>query len=1482
MWFHEIELSFKKGRNERYSSNLLTFREWDKTYSYDVSSSDSSDSEDEAENKDSGINREKIVQSGRSSVSELYLSTSEQGTDDDNDDDSNSVQEKSANSSDCNNLFRDDFTRTTQLVYSYQAGKMVPRLREPRQLYAMEFGPQQAARWPSEIEVLDELIKHISYVPPEPEEFYRPTGSELRPLAKGEDEGLCVYYYDPQPGPFFMKSRVGGLRNPLSSTAYAHKPQSPDDTTLVFESRFESGNLFKVYKVGDYEYELWLRNDLYTNKHTQWFYFRLSNTRPNVKYRFTIVNFMKPDSLYNNGMKPCMYSDKNAANNKIGWVRAGSEIKYYRNNLKYNFGKGGERNYYSLTWTWQAQYKDDTCYFAHCYPYTYSDLQEYLMNIANDPIKSRICKQRVLCRTLAGNLVYVLTITSPVSATQGHDSKARKLKKAVVLTSRVHPGETNASWMMKGFLDFLTGTSPDAKLLRDTFIFKVVPMLNPDGVIVGNYRCSLSGRDLNRNYKTILKDSFPSIWHTKAMIRKLKDEHEIVTYCDLHGHSRKMNVFIYGCENKYNPDKRFRERVFPVMLSKNASDKFSYEYCKFKVQKSKEGTGRIVIWNMGIMNSYTMEATFAGSTLGKMKGYHFSTADFEAMGYHFCDTLLDYCDPDKTKCDNILLELEDRLKQEVMKKLQKDGGAEVINLEDDFTSEMESSDGGSDSSVSDGLPVHLQYLADRLPKKKKKLKTKKERDKHQCIATKTKIQATPISVEEKKKPQPAMIQPPLKYTTVPPQRTKSRDDRTNNGIPIFVQERCEERATKKLLKELAKKTEYLDALTQAYLRSGVLVSQDPTPFKVPTASATSLPSAVGNGAAGVTPHLRYSASGDNNYSNLFLESNTSSTAVSVPPSSEHLSQHHERAYAAHLMNNQQLHSVVREALHDVIPWLEAHQVLMHPKYRDLTAQKIVHHIKKEDRGGSRGGRNSGGGSTGGRDSTGAKSVSSFYQWGPSPPPSAKPSSQAGAPAAAAGGGGSGRHVTGGNGLTEYKPSHKHLVELAAGQKRQQDLQHCEHGRKARSTPYLTSQDDADKPAPDGPIKFHPPPFDPNIDHNADGGAKRGYSTKGSLSKPTSASSVQSRNTKSQSSSASTDRRLTEASSSEQINGEGATRQAENKPRQGFLNAADNGTVALRRGSLSGESRVNKMVIETEDTLAMLKKASSVPAVHKHGHHKHRALSANSDISSTIESIQELKQSLLTSAHKANLNPTTGRYIERIVHQTDKELETIAAELREAEYEKQMESDFQQERREFSVSSDMKYRLSRNKDSVEVTLKGGEYVKGEFVPVQPMVHTAQGKHSRQWQYFSKDEESVGAVEKGKNENNNNSMQQGRSHNNGMGMGDKSRSVEIEEYHVIADEDLNGRFGSGNNEERQQRRRFSSTDSGQMVTKCRSRLWNLSTKSQNSQQAPTKISLMMTRGHERETVDVPYGGTFRPMSRSRPALLRNMKLTYNKKR
>ena len=38
-------------------------------------------------------------------------------------------------------------------------------------------------------------------------------------------------------------------------------------------------------------------------------------------------------------------------------------------------------------------------------------------------------------------------------------------KKAVIVTARVHPGESQASWMMKGVLDYITGSEPEAQVI---------------------------------------------------------------------------------------------------------------------------------------------------------------------------------------------------------------------------------------------------------------------------------------------------------------------------------------------------------------------------------------------------------------------------------------------------------------------------------------------------------------------------------------------------------------------------------------------------------------------------------------------------------------------------------------------------------------------------------------------------------------------------------------------------------------------------------------------------------------------------------------------------------------------------------------------------------------------------------------------------------------------------------------------------------
>ena len=96
-------------------------------------------------------------------------------------------------------------------------------------------------------------------------------------------------------------------KNELPPTPY-YLPDGPLDKTLVFESRFETGNLLCAMKVSDNEYDLVLANDINTNGHTQWFFFRVANTHKDHAVKFNILNLAKPDSLYNEGMRVLSFS----------------------------------------------------------------------------------------------------------------------------------------------------------------------------------------------------------------------------------------------------------------------------------------------------------------------------------------------------------------------------------------------------------------------------------------------------------------------------------------------------------------------------------------------------------------------------------------------------------------------------------------------------------------------------------------------------------------------------------------------------------------------------------------------------------------------------------------------------------------------------------------------------------------------------------------------------------------------------------------------------------------------------------------------------------------------------------------------------------------------------------------------------------------------------------------------------------------------
>ncbi|XP_031364979.1 cytosolic carboxypeptidase 1-like isoform X4 [Apis dorsata] len=416
--------------------------------------------------------------------------------------------------------------------------------------------------------------------------------------------------------------------------------RSFDNKHLHFESRFESGNLRKVIQIGVREYDLILTPDVNSGSRHQWFYFEVSNMEA-LAYTFNIINCEKANSQFNFGMKPILFSVAEAQLGRPGWVRTGADICYYRNCYQ-RPAKG--KNYLTTSFTVTFPHAYDVCYLAYHFPYTYSLLMTNIWKWSKRVPPNTYFRAETLCETLNGNDNPLLTITSL-------DSKSNPIqnRKVIFLTSRVHPGESNASWVMNGTLEALLGNNPYVTSLRDDYIFKIVPMLNIEGVVNGCNRYGLTNEDLNRRWSNPNQVLHPVIYHTKGLMEYCTRvlQRPPYVFVDYHGHSRRKNVFLFGCSrsgswsaaDRAKPDQPSQYLTLPYLMQK-ISPAFALPLCSFKVERHKESTARVAIWRqLGVSRSYTMESSFCGCDQGVLAGMHLDTKHLKAIGQDFCQAL---------------------------------------------------------------------------------------------------------------------------------------------------------------------------------------------------------------------------------------------------------------------------------------------------------------------------------------------------------------------------------------------------------------------------------------------------------------------------------------------------------------------------------------------------------------------------------------------------------------------------------------------------------------------------------------------------------------------------------------------------------------------------------------------------------------------------------------------------------------------------
>uniref|UniRef100_A0A3B4AFZ5 Cytosolic carboxypeptidase-like protein 5 n=1 Tax=Periophthalmus magnuspinnatus TaxID=409849 RepID=A0A3B4AFZ5_9GOBI len=325
--------------------------------------------------------------------------------------------------------------------------------------------------------------------------------------------------------------------------------------SIVFSSKFDSGNLARVERVDksipsppsdsssngntasapsptpDYEFNVWTSPDCagteHENGNRSWFYFCVRGVSSGKLLKINVMNMNNQRKLYSQGMAPFVRT----VPGKTRWERIRdrptTEIV---------------DNQFILSFTHRIlEVKGATTFFSFCYPFSYSECQDMLQQLDDNyptaaqlsPSSSVYYHRELVCRSLDGNRVDLLTVTNCSGMMEEREPRLPHLfpdtntprahrfagKKVFFLSSRVHPGETPSSFVFNGFLNFiLRRDDPRAHVLRNMFVFKLIPLLNPDGVIRGHYRTDSRGVNLNRQYLNPSWELHPSIYAAKSLL----------------------------------------------------------------------------------------------------------------------------------------------------------------------------------------------------------------------------------------------------------------------------------------------------------------------------------------------------------------------------------------------------------------------------------------------------------------------------------------------------------------------------------------------------------------------------------------------------------------------------------------------------------------------------------------------------------------------------------------------------------------------------------------------------------------------------------------------------------------------------------------------------------------------------------------------------------------------------------------------------
>jgi murein tripeptide amidase MpaA len=386
---------------------------------------------------------------------------------------------------------------------------------------------------------------------------------------------------------------------------------------ITFDSAFECGNATAFQQVADNVFSFQIEPDS-NSSDRQWFYFSVSGAAGQT-LTFHLLN-----------------TDRTNVPSHWNWARPVASTDGGRTWELTTETATLNGTTYSFTHTPTA----DPEQIAFHYPYRFSDLLAHESAWESHP--EATCE--AIGYSVGGREISLFTITNP-------DSEPPEGKRLFWVIARQHAGEVTGSYMLEGFMDFLLSEDPRAWQLRDRAIVLAVPMVNPDGVVQGNYRDNLSGVNLNRAWDNPNAFSSPEVLAVRDAIHQSVQAHGgLDWFADLHSTSGVRGNFSFhaapGIQPPLYPDPPAYAADLDEFLQYVASHSQDFDPDNGNSTSSDNRLAYTHIRNLYGVLSFTFEGGYLYPTYGANAGQYMTPTRHRRIGRATAIALQQYYFPD--------------------------------------------------------------------------------------------------------------------------------------------------------------------------------------------------------------------------------------------------------------------------------------------------------------------------------------------------------------------------------------------------------------------------------------------------------------------------------------------------------------------------------------------------------------------------------------------------------------------------------------------------------------------------------------------------------------------------------------------------------------------------------------------------------------------------------------------------------------------